>query len=310
MLSMHSSLWQHLCDRDVKRSFLDRGGRSISYDELLALVDPSIAELVTQSAWDRTYDTTQTALANLKRRLAEHRPDIVLFIGDDEDEIIHADNRPAILVYTNSECPIVPRTFDPSDIVARESSWQWGSRTGTYPVAADLSESLLKSLIEQDFDVAHSSGFDSEKGMAHGFGFLYERLMPEPAIPIVPLILNVHWPPNQPTPRRFWRIGQAARRAVEQWPSDLRVAAIATGGLSVGRLDEELDRRLLEAIRTHDVDTLSALPAGWRRRSTGEVHAWMAAGGACEHLAMDFEYVPGYRSAGGTGCGLGFATWR
>jgi hypothetical protein len=310
MLSMHSSLWQHLWDRDARRQFLDRDGRSISYDELLAKADPKIVELVTQPAWDKTYATAQAALAKLKKRLAEHSPDVILFIGDDEDEIIHDDNRPAILVYTNSECPIVPRAIDPNDIVARESSWQWGSRMGTYPVASDLTQSLLASLIEQDFDVAHSAGFNSEKGMSHGFGFLYERLMPDPVIPIVPLILNVHWPPNQPTPRRFGQIGQAARRAVERWPSDLRVAVIATGGLSVGRLDEELDRRLLDALRSHDMDTLSALPAGWRRRSTGEVHAWMAAAGATEHLEMSYlEYLPGYRTPGGTGCGLGFAIW-
>ena len=148
--------------------------------------------------------------------------------------------------------------------------------------------------------------------MAHGFGYLYERLMPDPVIPIVPLILNVHWPPNQPTPRRFWKLGQAARRAVEQvWPKDLRVAVIATGGLSVGRVDEELDRRLLDALRDHDLNTLEALPAGWRQRSTGEVHAWMAVAGATEHLHMELvDYIPGYRSAGGTGCGLAFAEWN
>jgi hypothetical protein len=307
---MHASLWRHLWERDEKRQFLDRDGRTVSYDELLSKADPKIADLVTQPAWDQTYAASQAALTTLKQRLAEHRPDVILFIGDDEDEIIHEDNRPAILVYTNSECPIVPRKTDPSDVVAMESSWQWGSKMGMYPVAADLSRSLLASLIEHDFDVAHSAGFNSEKGMSHGFGFLYERLMPDPVIPIVPLILNVHWPPNQPTPRRFWQIGQAARRAVDQWPDSQRVAVIATGGLSVGRLDEELDRRLLEALRSHDVDTLSALPAGWRQRSTGEVHAWMAAAGATEHLAMSYlEYLPGYRTPGGTGCGLGFAIW-
>jgi 3-O-methylgallate 3,4-dioxygenase len=174
-----------------------------------------------------------------------------------------------------------------------------------------LSHALLRSLIEQEFDVGHSSGFKSEKGMAHGFGFLYERLMPDPPIPLVALVLNVHWPPNQPTPARFWKLGQAVRRAVAEWPADLRVAVVATGGLSVGRVDAELDRQLLNALRDHDVDSLMALPAGWRQRSTGEVHAWMAAGGAAEHLQMEIvEYIPGYRSAGGTGCGLGFAEWR
>jgi hypothetical protein len=36
----------------------------------------------------------------------------------------------------------------------------------------------------------------------------------------------------------------------------------------------------------------------------------MTAAGAAEHLNMDIvEYVAGYRSPGGTGCGLAFATW-
>jgi hypothetical protein len=312
MLSMPSSLWSHIGARDTKSTrLLNREGESITYDQLLASADPKIAELATQPVWDRAYEATQSALETLKKRLVEAQPDIVLFIGDDEDEIIHADNRPALMVFTGSECPIVPRAVaDPNDLVSRESNWQWGSAPGTYPVAADLSVQLLKSLINEDFDVAHSTGFNSEKGMSHGFGFLYERLMPRPVVPIVPIILNVHWPPNQPTPRRFYKIGQAARRAVEQWPANLRVAVIATGGLSVGRLDEELDRRLLEALKTHDVDALAELPAGWRQRSTGEVHAWMTAAGAAEHLNMDIvEYVPGYRSPGGTGCGLAFATW-
>ncbi|MFN0071784.1 MAG: hypothetical protein ACKVVP_09890, partial [Chloroflexota bacterium] len=231
MLSMHSSLWEHLATRDQASSrLLDRQGRSVAYADLLAAADPEIARLVTPEAWERTYAAGQHGLSVLRDRLAAARPDIILFMGDDEDEIIHADNRPAILVYTGGECPIVPRAIaDPSDIVARESSWQWGAEPGSYPVAADLSRSLLASLMEQDFDVAHSAGFNSEKGMSHGFGFLYQRLMPQPVIPIVPLILNVHWPPNQPSPRRFYAIGQAARRAVEQWPADLSVAVIATG---------------------------------------------------------------------------------
>src|SRR5215203_2187478 len=175
MLSMPPNLWNHLWERDTKSSrLLDRDGQSITYDELLASADPKVADLVTQPAWNETYSVSQRGLETLKTRLAESRPDVILFIGDDEDEIIHDDNRPAILVYTGNECPIVPRPIaDPSDIVARESSWQWGSQPGVYPVASDLCLSLLRSLIEQDFDVAHSSGFNSEKGMSHGFGFLY-----------------------------------------------------------------------------------------------------------------------------------------
>jgi catalytic LigB subunit of aromatic ring-opening dioxygenase len=312
MTSVRPEHWHHFAPRDqVSNRLVDRNGQRVTYDQLLAAADPAIAAEMNLAGFTRTYDAGQRALDKLKSDLATARPDVILFMGDDEDEIIHENNRPAILAYTGETCPIVPRAIaDPNDVISVEGNWSWGSKSGEYPVFTDLCHALLRSLLDEEFDVAHSSGFNSEKGMAHGFGFLYERLMPDPVIPIVPLILNVHWPPNQPTPRRFWSLGQAARRAAEKWPSDLRVAVIATGGLSVGRVDEELDRKLLTAVRDHDVKSLDSLPAGWRQRSTGEVHAWMAAGGAAEHLKMELvDYIPGYRSAGGTGCGLAFAEW-
>lgn len=35
-----------------------------------------------------------------------------------------------------------------------------------------------------------------------------------------------------PTPKRFFHLGQAIRRAVESYPKDLRVLVVATGGMS------------------------------------------------------------------------------
>lgn len=35
-----------------------------------------------------------------------------------------------------------------------------------------------------------------------------------------------------PSARRCWRLGQALRRAIERYPEDLKVAIVATGGLS------------------------------------------------------------------------------
>jgi hypothetical protein len=36
----------------------------------------------------------------------------------------------------------------------------------------------------------------------------------------------------------------------------------------------------------------------------------MAVAGACDHLAFEvIDYVPGYRTAAGTGTGLAFASW-
>ena len=71
-------------------------------------------------------------------------------------------------------------------------------------------------------------------------------------------------------------------------------------------LEESLDRALLDALRTRDPDALARLPRSWIQGSTGEVLCWVSAAGALEHLPMDvIDYIPAYRSAAGTGTGLG-----
>ena len=51
------------------------------------------------------------------------------------------------------------------------------------------------------------------EGDGHAFGFVHRRLMKQ-AIPVVPIVLNTYYPPNQPSPRRCYRLGQAIREAI------------------------------------------------------------------------------------------------
>jgi len=286
----------------------DRTGRQVSYDELLARADSSIQEELTPEVFMRKYLAIQAALDRLSHQLAEADPDIVVVMGDDEEEYIHEDNRPAILIYRgetfrNKPRPIPPDA-DPGTIAA---ATMWGDRDTEYPVASALCKYLIESLIIAEFDVSDSLRLEA---MAHGFGFIYKRLMTKKVVPIVPIILNVHTPPNQPTPRRCYEFGRAVRRGLEAWDSPARIAVVATGGLSISVIDGELDRRVLEAARTHDVEAIASLPRAWIQGSTGEVLCWIAAAGALEHLRMEvLDYIKGYRSSAGTGSGLGFALW-
>jgi 3-O-methylgallate 3,4-dioxygenase len=139
---------------------------------------------------------------------------------------------------------------------------------------------------------------------------MYQRLMKDNVVPLVPIILNVHTPPNQPTPRRLYEFGRAVRTALEAWDDKIRVAVIATGGLSVGIVDEELDRAALSGMQSRDLSMLATLPRTWMQGSQGEVLCWIATAGAVEHLEMEIlDYIPGYRSPAATGCGLAFARW-
>ena len=49
--------------------------------------------------------------------------------------------------------------------------------------------------------------------------------------PIIPLVVGVLQFPI-PSARRCFKLGQSLRRAIESYPEDLRVAIVATGGLS------------------------------------------------------------------------------
>jgi hypothetical protein len=130
-------------------------------------------------------------------------------------------------------------------------------------------------------------------------------------VPIVPVLLNTYYPPNQPTPARCYRLGQAIRQAVEAWAPNRRVGIVASGGLSHFFVDEALDRRVLELLAKKDADGIAALPTAALESGSSEIRNWVAAAGALEHLDMELvDYVPCYRSEAGTGVGMAFAVWR
>lgn len=129
-------------------------------------------------------------------------------------------------------------------------------------------------------------------------------------VPIVPVFLNTYYPPNQPAPRRCYRLGEVIRRAVEAFPGEARVGVLASGGLSHFLVDEDLDRAILRALADKDSAFLQALPRNKLQAGSSEILNWVAVAGAAEGVDLNwFEYVPGYRTAAGTGTGMSFATW-
>ncbi len=301
--------WGLLGARDAQRAqFRDGAGRSVTYEELLAKAPSTMADELKPEVWQTKYAASQAAMARVVERMAAAKPDVLLVMGDDEEEYIHDDLRPAITLYRGETWRNIPRATRPDDPIGTATSWQWGREERDYPVAAELTGWVLDHLIEAEFDVADSLTLQA---MAHGFGFVFERLLDGNALPIIPVIINVHTPPAQPTPKRCYDLGRALRAAVESWEEDLRVAVVATGGLSVGVLEESLDRAMLDAVQRKEVSAIGQLPRGWMQGSAGEVLCWICAAGALEHLSMEIvEYIPAYRSLAGTGAGLAFATWQ
>jgi 3-O-methylgallate 3,4-dioxygenase len=98
--------------------------------------------------------------------------------------------------------------------------------------------------------------------------------------------------------------------AVSEFGPDIRVGVIASGGLSHFTIDEELDRRVLEACRTGDEKALASIPRAKLNSGNSEIRNWIVVAGAAAGLRADWqEYVPLYRTPAGTGCGMAFAAW-
>jgi len=175
----------------------------------------------------------------------------------------------------------------------------------------DLALHAVRSLVESDFDISYASALPKQRGEGHAFGFVHRRLMARRVVPIVPVVVNTYYPPNQPRPGRCFRLGRALRSAIESFPEDRRIGVLASGGLSHFTIDEALDRAVLEACRNADEQALSSLPLAKLNSGNSEIRNWIVAAGAAAGLQMLWhEYVPLYRTAAGTGCAMAFAAWR
>jgi len=310
-LSTPPELWSHHAERDQRNPDLRTpDGRVHTYEELLATASVSLQKELTSTTWQTRYDACQKGLAHLGKTLAAVAPDVLIMIGDDQKELFQDDNMPAVLVYWGDTIHNVPRyaqTLSPS---LQAAAWAYGDKEVDHPIAADLATHLIGSLMDQEFDVAHSRHLPPKQGMGHAFSFIYGRIIQGTPIPTVPIMLNTYYAPNQPTPKRCYALGQAVRQAVEGWPADKRVAVIASGGLSHFVIDEDLDQQTITALQNKDVAALTSIPKERLNSGNSEIRNWMATAGVVEHLQMRMvDYVPCYRSPAGTGCAMGFAQW-
>jgi 3-O-methylgallate 3,4-dioxygenase len=307
-LSTPPEIWPVHAERDKFSTELYRtDGRATTYKELLTTAPSSIKHELTPEKWQTRYDACQSAIAKQAELVSNTDPDVVIMVGDDQQEVIKDDNVPAILIYWGKTIPHLPSSLIPA---LHAAAWAYGEHEREYPVAWPLGKHLIECLMNEKFDVAQSQFIRPGQGMGHAFSFVYRRILNNRPIPTVPIMLNTYYPPNQPSAGRCYELGKALRKGVENWESDARVAIIASGGLSHFVLDEELDMKIIKAMQNKDERGLISLPSERLKAGTSEIRNWIVIAGATEHLEMTLiDYAPCYRSAAGTGVGMAFAAW-
>jgi 3-O-methylgallate 3,4-dioxygenase len=285
-------------------------------DEAGPLVPPDMDLLLQPQTLQAHFERVQAAVERLSSVLRAAAPlDAIVIFGDDQHEQFDEDNMPAIAVYTGASCSVLEprRAHIPWNGTAEEraqlSSLMQKTKT-EYPCSNALATYLVDALTEQSFDLTRLAKLN-ERGLGHAFAFLYQRLWPECDVPIVPVMLNTYYPPNQPTPARSYALGRAVRDAIVAWEAGKRVAVLASGGLSHIVLEEALDCQVLDGLREHDAAKYTAIPRAKLRGGTSEILNWIALGGAVGDMPMTLiDYAAGYRSLPTTGCGMAFAYWE
>jgi hypothetical protein len=311
-LSVPASQWSSFLEKDQTDPRID-------YQALLKRARPGIQAELTPERMQERADACEKALTELRSALRLASPDVIVALGDDQHEQFLDDNMPMFCVYYGQSLPLGNargRRRGDSALTGMSKAYQAAEQHALpaerteYAAYPELALHLIHELMDESFDLTVSNRLKTDVGLGHAFTFLYRRLLPEDPKPMVPIMINTFYPPNAPPSRRCYALGQSLRRAIETWDSELRVAIVASGGLSHVIVDEDLDRRTLDAMVEKDAETLCALPEERMTLGTSEIRNWIAIAGAMEPWDMLMaQYVPCYRTPAGTGCGMGFAYW-
>jgi hypothetical protein len=314
MLNLTAEQWSHRANVDYNNPKLALpDGRKLSYPQLLEERGPRFQDDIALPILERKERACQAALDRLGDAIEAANPDVVVVIGDDQMELFDADNQPAFAIFHGEELVTTTGRY-------AEGAPDWMRQVGRgylmedvhrLPASPQLAVRLIEDLIDRDVDVCAVAGVKDpgKAGFGHAYGFIAKRLFRR-AIPMVPVLLNTYFPPNVVSAGRAYDIGRKLREVIEALPQDLRVAVVASGGLSHFVIDAEFDQKVIEALRRKDVATLRAIPRNTLKSGTSETLNWIMTAGAVDHLEVQWaEYQPLYRTAAGTGTGAAFCVW-
>ena len=151
------------------------------------------------------------ALTEAGEALISAQPDAVVIVGSNHFRGYWLDMMPAFCI----------------GVGAVLASGEHGTPAGAQCTDEATAVQLCNALLAQDFDLA----FSTELAVDHGISHAIQWLLGAHQIPIIPLVINCFAPPL-PGLKRCLALGTALRQAVAQLPDSMRVAVIATGGLS------------------------------------------------------------------------------
>lgn len=230
--------------------------------------------------------------------LAEKSPDVLVLIYNDHVTSFFFDHYSAFALGVGPEWQVADEGGGARDLPPIK---------GHPGLAAHIGSSLMTD----EFDMS----FFQNKALDHGCFSPLSMLCPhtpEWPVKLVPLQMGVLQLPV-PSARRFYKLGQGLRRAIESYPEDLKVAIVATGGLShqvhgerAGFNNTEWDQRFLDLFE-RDPEQLAEMTIAEYAELGGfegaEVVMWLTMRGAlpsnvvCRHRSYYLPSMAGIATA-------------
>ncbi|MEY4749721.1 MAG: hypothetical protein RIQ60_1935 [Pseudomonadota bacterium] len=187
-------------------------------------------------AWKPIFDGFDAIRAWVKAQ----RIDVLFFIYNDHVTSFFFDHYSAFVLGIDDE-------YRPAD--------EGGGPREVTPARGHLglSQHIAQSLVADEFDMSFFQGKPVDHGFLSPLSMLGDENGAWPG-QVVPLQVGVLQLPV-PSAKRMWKLGKTLRKAVESYPEDLRVAVVATGGLShqvhgerAGFLNEAWDAEFLDLL--------------------------------------------------------------
>lgn len=313
MLLNNPEMWRERADQDrTNPDLFDSAGVHRTFSELEAAAGDRFEGELDADLWDRRHTACHAAMDRLAADVAQLDCDAVVVVGDDQGEVFDKSIQPAIGIYWGKDWHTgLLEHVPPGQFFENVKVGYAMDDVHFFEGAPDLAHDLVTTAVELDFDITSLEEMPKGRGFGHAYGFVIRRLLGERSVPVVPVLLNTYFPPNQPTAARCYDLGRALAEGVRRSGSDRRVVFAASGGLSHFVVHEDLDRRVLDAIVAGDAATLRSIPQEELQSGTSEIRNWIAVAGAMAGRGVAWhEYAPCYRTHAGTGCGMAFLRWN
>ncbi len=319
--------WEYHAQRDTEDAEpLWYKGDRVKYADLLARRSKlNLGEHLDLEVFKERVAKSHAAIERISDVFAEAEVDVAIIFGNDQGEMFLDDVRPAFTIMGSEHFENMPRTIEqkrrlPPDIHISDLGHLPDKEVQVYPGHPELAQYLAQQAMKNEFDVTYSHrqhradpAYSFTSGMPHAYGFIYKQVFREKPVPHVPIDINTFFPPNQPDASRCYSLGRMIGKAVRIWDKDLKVALIASGGLSHPVVDEEFDRDIIKAMESGDLRYLLSYHEAYYRAGSSEIKSWIAMHGALRGTYLKghlVDYQALYRTPAGTGSSAAFMYWR